>query len=64
MKAVLPAIARPLLARHLPAELEVSWFATPAEARAGIAAAEIAWVDMQPTRLVADAIGAAGPALR
>ena len=64
MKAVLPAAARPLLAPHLPADLEVAWFATPAEANAGIADADIAWVDMQPTHLVAEAIRAAGPQLK
>lgn len=64
MKAVLPALARPLLEPQLPADLEVAWFATPDEAKAGIADAEIAWVDMQPTRLVAETIRAAGPALK
>ena len=64
MKAVLPALARPLLEPHLPAGLEVAWFATPSEANAGIADADIAWVDMQPTRLVADAVRAAGPQLK
>ena len=64
MRAVLPAVARPLLEQHLPDVLEVAWFTSPAEAQAMIADAEIAWVDMQPTRRVADAIGAAGPALR
>ncbi len=64
MKAVLPTIARPLLEPHLPADLDVAWFAKPAEANAAIADADIAWVDMQPTRLVADAIAAAGPALK
>ncbi len=64
MKAVLPALARPLLAPALPADLEVSWFATPAEAIAAIADADIAWVDMQPTRLVAEAIRHAGLRLR
>jgi phosphoglycerate dehydrogenase-like enzyme len=64
MKAVLPALARPLLEPHLPADLEVSWFAKPAEANAGIAEAEIAWVDMQPTALVAEAIRASGPRLK
>jgi len=63
-KAVLPAAARPLLEPHLPADLDVAWFSTPAEANAGIADAEIAWVDMQPTSLVADAIRASGSALR
>ncbi|MBJ6122036.1 D-2-hydroxyacid dehydrogenase [Sphingomonas mollis] len=64
MRAVLPAAARPLLEPHLPADLNVAWFATPDEAKAAIAEAEIAWVDMQPTDLVADAIRASGPALR
>lgn len=64
MKAVLPALARPLLEPRLPAGLDVVWFAKPAEANAGIADAEIAWVDMQPTALVADAIRASGPNLK
>ena len=64
MRAVLPAIARPLLAPHLPADLDVTWFATPAEAAAGIATAEIAWVDMQPPALTGTAVAAAGPDLR
>ena len=59
MRAVLPAIARPLLAPHLPADLDVTWFATPAEAAAGIATAEIAWVDMQPPALTGTAVAAA-----
>ena len=64
MKAVLPALARPLLEPRLPPGLEVTWFASPAEAEAGVADAEIAWVDMQPTNLVADAIRHSGPKLR
>ena len=64
MKAVLPALARPLLEPGLPPELEVAWFTKPAEANAGIADADIAWVDMQPTALVAEAIRAAGPQLK
>ena len=64
MKAVLPAIARGLLEPHLPEGIEPAWFASPEEAKAMIADAEIAWVDMQPTALVADAIRAAGPHLR
>ena len=64
MKAVLPAIARPLLEPHLPADLDVAWFASPDDANAMIADADIAWVDMQPTRLVAEAIGHAGPSLK
>ena len=64
MKAVLPAVARPLLESRLPREMKPVWFTSPAEANAMIADAEIAWVDMQPTALVADAIRAAGPALK
>jgi phosphoglycerate dehydrogenase-like enzyme len=64
MKAVLPALARPLLEPGLPAELEVTWFTKPAEANAAMADADIAWVDMQPTSLVAEAIRHAGPRLR
>ena len=64
MKAVLPAAARALLEPHLPAGIETAWFATPGEANARIADADIAWVDMQPTELTADAISAAGPNLK
>lgn len=64
MKAVLPAAARPLLEPHLPATLDVAWFATPDDAKTMIADADIAWVDMQPTHLVAEAIRAAGPQLK
>ncbi len=64
MKAVLPAAARPLLEPHLPATLDVAWFTTPDDAKTMIADADIAWVDMQPTHLVAEAIRAAGPQLK
>ncbi len=64
MKAVLPAIARPLLETQLPADLEVAWWSNPAEAKAMTADADIAWVDMQPTSLTEDAIRAAGPKLK
>lgn len=64
MKAVLPALARPLLEPHLPATLDVAWFASPADANAMIADADIAWVDMSPTSLTADAIRAAGASLK
>ncbi|WP_203309552.1 D-2-hydroxyacid dehydrogenase [Sphingomonas beigongshangi] len=64
MKAVLPALARPLLEPRLPGGLDTAWFATPDEAKAMIADADIAWVDMQPTQLVAEAIRAAGPKLK
>ncbi len=64
MKAVLPAAARALLEPHLPADLDTAWFATPDEAKAMIVDADIAWVDMQPTRLVTEALHAAGPGLK
>ena len=64
MKAVLPAAARPILEPHLPGDLDVAWFAKPDEANAMIADADIAWVDMQPTELVANAIRHAGPNLK
>ncbi|MCP3733560.1 D-2-hydroxyacid dehydrogenase [Sphingomonas sp. RP10(2022)] len=64
MKAVLPAIARGLLEPQLPADIEPAWFTSPDEAKAMIADAEIAWVDMQPTRLTEAAIRASGPKLR
>src|ERR1700761_6686292 len=64
MKAVLPALARPLIEPHLPAGLDVAWFASPSEANTMIADADIAWVDMQPGHLTAAAIRAAGPKLK
>lgn len=64
MKAVLPALARPMIEPHLPAGLDVAWFASPADANAMIADADIAWVDMSPTSLTADAIRAAGASLK
>jgi phosphoglycerate dehydrogenase-like enzyme len=65
MKAVLPAIVRPLLETHLPDGLDVAWVANPDEAKAGIADADIAWIDfMQPNGLVAETIEAAGPNLK
>ncbi|MEG3164335.1 D-2-hydroxyacid dehydrogenase [Sphingomonas sp. PB2P19] len=64
MKAVLPALARPLLEPHLPAELDVAWFTTPEDAQAMIADADIAWVDFHPQGLIDDAIRAAGPQLK
>ncbi len=59
----MPAIARGLLEPHLPDGIEPRWFTSPAEAQAAIADATIAWVDMQPTSLVAETIRAAGPEL-
>ncbi|SOB88137.1 Phosphoglycerate dehydrogenase [Sphingomonas guangdongensis] len=47
MKAVLPALARPLLEADLPGDLDVHWFTDRASAEAAIADADIAWVDQQ-----------------
>ncbi|AQR73190.1 NAD(P)-dependent oxidoreductase [Sphingomonas sp. LM7] len=46
MKAVLPALARPLVEPHLPAGLDVHWFASAEEAEAMVADADIGWVDI------------------
>ncbi|WP_374944509.1 D-2-hydroxyacid dehydrogenase [Sphingomonas sp.] len=56
MKAVLPAPARPLIEARLPADLDVAWVTTPAEATAAIADADIAWVDLYPHGLTVAAI--------
>ena len=63
MKAVLPALARPLLEPSIPADLDVVWFTTREEARTAIADADIAWVDMQRSSDTAAAV-AAGERLR
>ncbi|WP_448500722.1 D-2-hydroxyacid dehydrogenase [Sphingomonas sp.] len=47
MKAVLPALARPLLEPSLPSAIEPHWFASAEDARAAIVDADIAWVDLQ-----------------
>ena len=64
MKAVLPAIARPLLDGRLPADLDVAWWTDAASARAGIADAAIAWVDMHDKAAMTATLHAAGPGLR
>jgi phosphoglycerate dehydrogenase-like enzyme len=46
MKAVLPALTRPLIESGLPAGIEPHWFASREEAIAMVADADIAWVDM------------------
>lgn len=56
MKAVLPALARPLLEQHLPAGLDVTWFASREEAEAAIVDADLAWVDLQGSRDTAEVI--------
>lgn len=45
MKAVLPALARPLVEPQLPAGLDVHWFTSPEEARAMAVDADIGWLD-------------------
>jgi len=55
MKAVLPALARPMIEPHLPTDLDVSWFATREQANAMAADAEIAWLDMQRSRYAGEA---------
>lgn len=45
LKAVLPALARPLVEPQLPPGLDVAWFATGDEAVAMVADADIGWVD-------------------
>lgn len=46
MKAVLPALARPLVESRLPAGLDVDWFMSREDAIRMIADADIGWVDM------------------
>ena len=45
MKAVLPALARPLIEPHLTPDIEAHWFTTPDEAIAQLPGAEIGWLD-------------------
>jgi phosphoglycerate dehydrogenase-like enzyme len=59
MKAVLPALARPLLEPRLPAGLDVSWFASREDAMEMIVDADIAWVDMQKTGTIGEAVAGA-----
>ncbi|PKP89128.1 MAG: D-2-hydroxyacid dehydrogenase [Alphaproteobacteria bacterium HGW-Alphaproteobacteria-16] len=47
MKAVLPALARPLIEPGLPSGIDAHWFASREEAVAMIADADIGWVDMR-----------------
>ncbi|MBA15524.1 MAG: D-2-hydroxyacid dehydrogenase [Sphingomonas sp.] len=50
MKAVLPALARPLLEPRLPDAVEPLWFTNASEAAEMVADAEIAWIDLQDAR--------------
>lgn len=58
MKAVLPALARPLLEPHLPAGLDIAWFADHDQALAAVVDADIAWVDMQRPQWTGEAVAA------
>lgn len=46
MKAVLPALARPLIEAQLPPGLDLHWFAGHEDAEAMVADADLAWIDM------------------
>jgi phosphoglycerate dehydrogenase-like enzyme len=59
VKAVLPAVARPLIEDKLPADLEPRWVGTREEAVAAAADAEIMWVDLPPHGLTEEAVAAA-----
>ncbi len=56
---MLPALARPLLEPRLPADLDVSWFASREDAMEMIVDADIAWVDMQKTGTIGEAVAGA-----
>lgn len=58
MKAVLPALARPLVEPHLPADIDVTWVVTREEATAATPDADIAWVDLAPHGLTPEAVAA------
>lgn len=59
MKAVLPALARPLLEPHIPAGIDAHWFTTPDEAVAMGADADIGWLDHNDPREWARIVAAA-----
>ncbi len=63
MKAVLPALARPLIEAQLPADLDCHWVMTREEAVSAMGGADIAWVDLPPHGLTAEAV-AAGTSLK
>jgi len=51
-----PALARPLLEPHLPADAEARWFASAEDAYAMAPGAEVGWLDMQVPRNTGRAI--------
>ena len=58
MKAVLPALARPLIEPHIPAGIAVAWFTSADEAREMVADADIGWVDFNKPAEWASAVEA------
>lgn len=56
MKAVLPALARALLEPELPPGLDVAWYVTPEDANAMVVDADLAWIDLQSTALIREAL--------
>ena len=63
MKAVLPALARPLIEAGLPADIEPHWFTSQGEAAAWVADADIAGGDMMRPEWTGEA-AAAGARLK
>lgn len=63
MKAVLPALARPLIEPVLPAGIDAHWFTSREEALALIGDADIGWVDMNRPGWTGE-IAAAGERLK
>lgn len=63
MKAVLPALARPLIEPGLPAAIDPHWFTSRDEALAMIGDADIGWVDMHRPGRTGE-IAAAGTRLK
>jgi hypothetical protein len=60
MRAVLPATARSLVEPYLPNDTTVAWWSSPDDTKRMIADANIAWVDLAPVALTAEAIRASG----
>jgi phosphoglycerate dehydrogenase-like enzyme len=58
-KAVLPAMLRPFVEPHLPAGIDVRWFATKDEALEHASEAEIGWFDMYEISDMLEVIGRA-----
>jgi len=59
IKAVLPAMAKPLIEARLPADIEPHWFTSGKEAIAAAGDAEIAWIDMYNKAAIREAVDGA-----